>query len=63
MRHIIIPLVSIFYLYWTYTSIKHIVNNGGIDADIHGSSSTFYWVGIHGLALIAFLILLTVKYW
>lgn len=63
MRYIIILLVSIFYLYWTYTSIKHIVNNGGIDRYVHGSSSTFYWVGIHGLALIAFLTYLTVKYW
>lgn len=60
MRYIILPLIAIFYLYWTYTSIKDIVNNGGIQMINY---STFYWVGIHGFALIAFLTWLTAKCW
>lgn len=65
MRYIIIPLLIILYLWWTYKSIKDLIkallekNTLNAEVEIY----TFFRFLIHSVIICLSLLFLIIKYW
>lgn len=62
MRYIIIPAFIIGYLYWTYSSVKDIYTSKKDSIGLM-EEYTLYWIVLHGIALLSFIIYIIIEYW
>lgn len=58
MRYIIIPVLIILYIYWSYRAIRVIFKKERFDDILH-----FFWIVIHGIIISGFLIFAIIKFW
>lgn len=65
MRYIIIPLLILLYIYWSYKSIKNIrkENKSNIELSNDEIFSTVVWFIVTIIPIGAFIIIFCIKYW
>ena len=65
MRYVVIPIIILIYLFWSYWSIKDIINTIGLCRDWIGELEwyAFCWAILHLIITSLLIIWACIEYW
>ena len=69
MRYIVLPLVIIGYIIWTYFTFKELkrckwkIGPSGWKEDIYAATYAVFWVLLHLAILLETIVVMIVQYW